>query len=291
MRGSVRRIVFMSALGAMLGAAAGPSRAGAESANDLPYYLYDRGTGQPTSMFGTYIGKGEFLVMPFFEYYYDNDYEYNPEELGFTGTEDFRGKFRGSEGLVFLGYGFTDWLAVESEIAVITAKLEKSPNDTSAMPAELEESGLGDVEGQLRLRFNRETETRPEFFGYFEAVAPAQKKKKLIGTSSWEFKPGVGVVKGFRWGTLSARLAAEYVVEGDEIALGEYAVEYLKRISPRLRVFGGVEGTEDEVAAITELQWFFTDRIFLKFNNAFALTSKATDWAPEYGVMFSIPVR
>ncbi len=159
------------------------------------------------------------------------------------------------------------------------------------MPAEFEESGLGDVEGQLRLRFNHETENRPEFFGYFEAVAPAQKKKKLIGTSDWEFKPGLGVAKGFHWGTVSARVAAEYAVEGSEFDLGEYAVEYLKRVSPKFRVFGGVEGTQDEVAAITELQYFFTDRIYLKFNNAFALTSKATDWAPEYGVMFSFPVR
>ena len=285
------RIAIMTALGATLGATITPNRAEAQSETGLPYYLYDRGSGQPTSMFGTYIRAGEFLVMPFFEYYYDNDYEYNPDELGFTGTDDFRGKFRGSEGLLFFAYGFTDWLAVESEVAVITARLEKSPDDTSAMPAELEESGLGDVEGQLRLRFNRETESRPEFFGYFEAVAPAQKKKKLIGTSDWEFKPGLGIVKGYRWGTLSARLAAEYSVEGSDLALGEYALEYLKRISPRLRVFGGVEGTEDEVAAITELQWFFTDRIFFKFNNAFALSSKATDWAPEYGVLFSFPVR
>jgi hypothetical protein len=33
-----------------------------------PEWLRDRGEGLPTSMFGTYIRKGEFLLYPFFEY-------------------------------------------------------------------------------------------------------------------------------------------------------------------------------------------------------------------------------
>lgn len=41
------------------------------SAEDLPFYLKDRGTGIPTSMFGTYVRKEEVLVYPFYEYYYD----------------------------------------------------------------------------------------------------------------------------------------------------------------------------------------------------------------------------
>ncbi|MGE5860715.1 MAG: hypothetical protein ACM34J_09190, partial [Ignavibacteria bacterium] len=41
-------------------------------AQELPEYLKDRGPGIPTSMFGTYIKKGELLLYPFFEYYYDN---------------------------------------------------------------------------------------------------------------------------------------------------------------------------------------------------------------------------
>jgi hypothetical protein len=31
-------------------------------------WLADRGPGIPTSLFGTYITKGEFLVYPFYEY-------------------------------------------------------------------------------------------------------------------------------------------------------------------------------------------------------------------------------
>jgi hypothetical protein len=72
---------------------------------------------------------------------------------------------------------------------------------------------------------------------------------------------------------------------------GEYAVEYLRRVSRRLRVFAGVEGTQDEVELITEAQVFLTSKIVLKLNNAFGLSSKATDWAPEIGLMFSFGGR
>ena len=82
----------------------------------LPVYLRDRGTGVPSSMFGTYIRPGELLVYPYFEYYLDDDMEYAPNELGYELDEDFRGKFRGYEGLIFLGYGLTDWLEVGVQV-------------------------------------------------------------------------------------------------------------------------------------------------------------------------------
>ena len=72
---------------------------------------------------------------------------------------------------------------------------------------------------------------------------------------------------------------------------GEFAVEYLKRLSDRFRVYAGIEGTQDEVELITEAQVFLTPNVFLKLNNAFGLTSKAPDWAPEIGVMFTVPIR
>jgi hypothetical protein len=50
-----------------------------------------RGSGQPTSMFGTYIRKGELLIYPFFEYYRDHNFEYKPAELGYGLDRDFRG--------------------------------------------------------------------------------------------------------------------------------------------------------------------------------------------------------
>lgn len=247
----------------------------------------DRGPGIPTSMFGTYIEPRELIVYPFFEYYRDSDAEYSPAELGFGLDEDFRGRYRAREGLLFLGYGISDRLAVELEAAVISATLDKSPADPSNMPTRISESGLGDVEGQLRWRWRRETERRPELFSYFETVFPLQKKKRLIGTQFWEFKLGTGVVRGFRWGTMTVRAAVAYEGEDRKPAVGEYAVEYLKRLSPALRLFAAVEGSEDEVEFITEAQWFLLPNIVLKLNNAIGVTSKATDWAPEIGLLFS----
>ncbi|HEX6059885.1 MAG TPA: hypothetical protein VFZ11_12820 [Gemmatimonadaceae bacterium] len=247
----------------------------------------DRGPGVPTSMFGTYIERGELLFYPFVELYLDDDAEYSPDELGYGLDEDFRGRYRATEGLIFLGYGISDRLAVELEGAVITAWQERAPDDPSGMPERIEESGLGDVEGQLRWRWNRESERRPELFSYFETVFPLQKGKRLIGTQSWEFKLGTGVVRGFGWGTATVRAAVEYDGEDGSMALGEYAAEYLRRISPRLRIFTGIEGSEDEVELITEAQLFLRPDVVLKLNNAFGVTSKATDWAPEIGVVFS----
>src|SRR5687768_5422262 len=175
-----------------------------------PMHPRDRGPGVATSLFGTYVRECELLIYPFFEWYYDSNLEYKPNEFGFAGDTDFRGKYRASEGLIFLGYGITRNLAIELEAAVITAELEKSPSDPSAMPARFKESGHGDVEGQLRWRFQEEEAGgHPELFTYFETVLPLQKTKRLIGTPSWEFKLGVGAIRGYSWGTMTARLEVE----------------------------------------------------------------------------------
>ncbi|MFC1693120.1 hypothetical protein ACFL1R_06415 [Candidatus Latescibacterota bacterium] len=253
----------------------------------LPYYLKDRGTGIPTSMFGTYITKGQIFVYPFFELYNDSDMEYSPDELGYNLVHDYKGKYRASEGLIFFGYGITDWLAIEFETAVISAELEKSDDDTSGMPNKLKESGLGDVEGQIRWRWAEENERWPELFSYFETVFPLQKDKVLIGTQDWEYKLGIGAVKGFTFGTLTVRLATEYDRSENKTELGEYAVEYLKKLSSRWRIYGGIEGSQDEVEVITEAQLHLNRNMFFKFNNAFGATAKATDWAPEIGIVFS----
>lgn len=253
---------------------------------DLPYYLKDRGTGVATSMFGTYINKGEFIIYPYYEYYYDQDAEYKPKEFGYGLDQDFRGRHRAHEGLIFLGYGITERLAVEFESAVITAIQYKAKNDPSNIPDKIEESGLGDVESQLRWRWREETINRPEIFGYFETVFPLQKKKKLIGTQDWELKLGSGMTKGFRWGTMILRTSVMYNGAESKVELGEYAVEYLKRVSKLFRFCVGVEGTGDEAELITDLQFHISPHACIKVNNAFGVTSKATDYAPEVGVLF-----
>jgi hypothetical protein len=249
--------------------------------------LRDRGTGIPTSMFGTYVRPHELLVYPFFEYYRDADAEYSPDEFGYGLDQDYRGRYWASERLVFVSYGFTPRLAVELEAANITARQERAPDDPSPMPQTIRESGLGDVEGQARWRWNTESARRPEVFSFFETAFPLQRTRRLIGTRDWELKLGTGVARGFRWGTATVRAAIEYDGEDGSVALGEYALEYLKRISPRLRLVAAVEGDQDEVEQITEAQWFLAPNVYLKLNNSFGLTSKATDWAPEIGIMFS----
>jgi len=249
--------------------------------------LRDRGPGVPTSMFGTYVEKGEFLIYPFAEYYYDHNAEYSPLEFGYGLDEDFRGKYTAGEGLIFACYGFTGDLALEFEAAVIDATLETAAEDPTDMPAKISESGLGDVQAQFNWRWSHETDSRPEFFSYFETVFPLQKDKLLIGTSDWEIKAGTGLVRGFGWGTMTVRAAMEYNKAEEKIELGELAVEYLRRLSGTWRVYLGVEGTQDEIELITEAQVHLSRHAFIKLNNAFGVTSKATDWAPEVGVMFS----
>ena len=185
-----------------------------------------------------------------------------------------------------MGYGISDSWALEMEASIITATLYKSPEDNSTLPPKLSESGLGDVEGQLRYRWNRETTRRPEIFSYFETVFPLQKNKTLIGTQNWEFKLGSGLIKGFHWGTLTFRAAAEYDTGEKKIDIGEMAIEYLKRVSKTFRFGIIAEGAQDEVELIADLQIHISPHAFIRLNSGFGITSKATDFAPELGVLF-----
>src|SRR5206468_378502 len=118
-----------------------------EDTSGLEPYLKDRGRGIATSMFGTYIRKGEWIVYPFYEYTKTTGFEYAPEELGFTGSDEHFGTLTEHEWLLWVAYGLTDRLEVEVEGALhASATFEKAPDDLSAVPPRIEESGLGDVE-------------------------------------------------------------------------------------------------------------------------------------------------
>jgi hypothetical protein len=256
-------------------------------AQRLAPYLADRGTGIATSMFGEYVRKGELLVYPFYEFTLFNQFEYKPSELGFGLDQDFRGKFREHEVNFFLAYGVSDRIALELESAIFTtARLRKDPSDPSALPTELKESGFGDTQAEIRYRFAHETATRPELFSYLEVDFPFQRHRRIIGTQTWAYKTGVGAIKGFSFGTFTARVAGEYDEADKQVVFGEYALEYLKRLSPKLRVYTGIEGDQDEVEWIIEGQYSLGRRVHLKLNSAFGITSKAPDFAPEIGVMF-----
>jgi hypothetical protein len=254
---------------------------------ELPEYLSDRGPGMSTSLFGTYVEEGELLVYPFYEYVKAGSFEYQPRELGFVGSEDFLGELVEHEYLLFFAYGLSDRLAVELEGAVYTtATFDKAPDDPSAVPARLEESGLGDVETQVRWRLREETADRPEMFTFLKVVFPFQKDKVLIGTPDWEGELGFGMIRGYRWGTITGRVTVAWDGEDQKVELGEYAFEYLKRTSPRWRFVATIEGESEDVSVIGEAQWFFSERAFLKLNCGFGITELAEDVAPEVGVLF-----
>jgi hypothetical protein len=107
----------------------------------------------------------------------------------------------------------------------------------------------------------------------------------LIGVHDWEAELGFGAIKGFSWGTLSARYSLAW--EEHNLQGGEFALEYLKRLSPRWRTVLALEGEGEDLALITEAQLFLTPRIFLKLNCGFGLSQKVPDFAPEVGVMMS----
>jgi hypothetical protein len=238
-------------------------------------------------MFGTYVSRGQLLVYPFYEYTVQR-LEYKPAELGYGTSEDFRGRYRERESELFFGYGVTDRLALELEGALNTrATLRKAEGDPSSMPARIRETGLGDIQAEARWRWVFESRSRPEIFSYLETDFPFQRRRKLIGTQDWEYKLGTGLLKGFGFGTLAVRVAAEYHRDERTFEVGEYALEYLRRLSPAWRVYTGIEGTQDEIEYITEAQYRLGSHAYLKLNNSFGLTPKAPTWAPEIGVMLS----
>lgn len=272
-----------------------PNKTASPASDNLPLYLKDRGTGIATSMFGTYISRGQLLIFPFFEYSLDNNREYQPAKLGFGLNEDFQGKYRDSREQFFIAYGLTDRIALELEVALIRATLEKSPSDTSATPAKIKESGLADLEGQVRFRLLTENNRKPEIFGFVEITAPFQRKKVLIRDKEWDLKPGLGLIKGFSWGTVTLRTTVEYNREAKGLDFGETSVEYLKRLSPAWRVYLGIEGGEtgamDEWGFNSGVSWRINDLVLLKFDNAVGISAKATDWEPRLGVVFSLRPR
>lgn len=260
----------------------------ARASEDLPVYLRDRGAGVSTSLVGTYVRGGELLVYPFYEYTINKDQEYKPAELGYGVEHDYTAKRTDHEALLFLAYGITKDIGVEFESALWTTSTQhKASADTSAMPSSLKESGFGDTQAEIRWRWVTETPNRPELFTYFEAVFPFQEDRVLIGTQEWELVPGIGLIKGFAWGTLTGRISASYLPGDGTFELGELDAEYLKRTSEKWRWALSVEGEQDEWAAIPEIQWHFKPNAFAKLNDGIGLTAKAPDQAPEVGVVFS----
>ena len=261
-------------------------------ADESSPWLRDRGNGIATSLVGTYVRSHQLLVYPFYEYTINRDQEYKPAELGYGLEKDYRGQRIEHEALLLLTYGFNDRVAIELESAVHSwATLRKALDDPSAVPSHLQEDGFGDTQAELRWKWSKETATRPELFSYFEAVFPFQKKRILIGSQDWELVQGFGAIKGFGFGTLTGRVSASYSGADNEVIFAEYDAEYLKRLNARWRGAVSVEGEQDELELIPEIQWHLSPRVFTKLNCGFGLTSKTPDFAPEVGVVLSFGAR
>jgi hypothetical protein len=270
-----------------------PPMAGWGADEPLPDFLQDRGPGIPTSLFGTYIESGQWIVYPFFEYSKNTDEEYDPRELGFprpgfAGEEDFFGESTEYEAVLFLGYAFNEALAFEFEAEMyVSAELEKSPLDTSPVPATIKESGFAGAEAQLRWLWRQETPEKMAMYSFFEVEIPFQDTNVLIGATDVEFAVGSGFMRGFKWGTLNGRISVAYDGAESKVEFGEYALEYLKRISDQWRFVATIEGEDDEVSLIGEAQWTLRPGAVLKLNSGFGVTKKAANFAPEIGVLFT----
>jgi hypothetical protein len=151
------------------------------------------------------------------------------------------------------------------------------------------------VQSRLDWRWLEERGRRPEIFSYAGVVIPHDKKKPLIGTADWIYNGGVGAIRGFRWGTMTARLGFLYdTSSASAIDFGEYAIEYLKRVSPRLSVYLGYVVLEgDEASLGTELHWSPSPRVTIRLGNRLGVvsstlsaTANGLDWAPTIGVLF-----
>ena len=97
---------------------------------------------------------------------------------------------------------------------------------------------------------------------------------------------GLGHIKSFGQGLLLYRFSIGYEFEESELELAEYAVEYYRDISSYRRYVLAIEGEDDEIGLIGELQWLVGGNAMIKINTGVGLTKKAPDFAPEIGMMW-----
>jgi hypothetical protein len=281
------------------GGAEPPASASADA--PLPARLRDRGPGIPISSRGTYVSGRQWLVEVSFESTHNKDFEYDPAILGLSSpTDSAFGRYMSSESRLSAAYGLSDRFAVEVEARAIRASLDSAPDEVTGLSREFTESGVGQVRGRLNWRWAREKGRRPEFFSYGDIGVPHDTDKPLTGTSDWVFDGGLGAIRGYSWGTMTARLGFEYDTGSEsQLDFHEYAVEYLRRLAPDWRLFLGYIVFEgDEANLVTELQWTVRPNLVLRLGNrlgvvsqALSTTSNSADWAPTVGILFNLGAR
>jgi hypothetical protein len=108
----------------------------------------------------------------------------------------------------------------------------------------------------------------------------------MIGTDGFDFKLGSGLIKGFRFGTLSTNVSIQYNTTDKAYEFGGLTIEYLKRINETFRVYAAIEGIPSATELITEIQIFPKPWMFIRLNNAIGISTDAKDIAPEIGFVF-----
>jgi hypothetical protein len=258
-----------------------------------PAWYRDRGRGIASSLAALDVEKGRLLVHPFFEYVRDHNREYTPQDFGVGPDINYRAQSRRKAAEIYLGYGVTDWLALEFEGAYVHETFRKAPEDSFATPARLTEKGVADLEAQVRIRALRERPGRPEILTFFELTARTHPENFLIGDPDWDIRPGVALSKGFGFGSLTGRVNAEYNHAEKHFDLGEVAVGYQRGLTAKWRLYLGIEGGEggsmDEWELLPALRWAPLPGLQLRLESSIGISSKAPDWSPQVGVVFAFP--
>jgi hypothetical protein len=85
-------------------------------------------------------------LYPFCQHNRDNNQEYKPEEFGFAGAQDFRGRYRAHEALVFVGYERLHDVAtiqrLRHQLAFGTARLANDEDPCGGWAQDLPLNGL-----------------------------------------------------------------------------------------------------------------------------------------------------
>ena len=110
---------------------------------------------------------------------------------------------------------------------------------------------------------------------------PHHAEKPLIGTRVGG-QGRHGPHSRVRLGHLTARVAIEFAESSTSRSTPANMPSSTSVGFVEMAVYAGVEGTQDELSLIGEVQWHLTPRAFLRINNGIVYTSKATDWAPRW---------
>jgi len=252
----------------------------------------DTGPGVPISRLGTYVQAGQWLFIPTLGYSNDEDFEYNSGELGYApAVDELKGHYRASEVALLFAYGMSERLVLEFGAEALQASLQTADNDPSDAPDEVKQSGLGDVKIRADWRWLDESGRRPEVVTYAQVRFPHNRNELLTGTADWLMNAGFSTSRRFDWGTTTLRVGVEFDLASASVTdWGEVALEYLKSITPSVKVLGSLQMLEgDEGSLIAQVQWQASRDCAVQFSSGFAVTSHAIDWAPE--VSFVVRLR